>query len=411
MPPLRRLPPALAVCALLAGCGSLPFSGEEAPAPSATKRQLAVMVLPRDELGTEADGLRQSRQAGPRDNAAEAEGTIDPDDDAEELRLAGRQHGYRLAYTAPDGARKGVLEVGTSVEVFETELAASRYLHDQADDHELLRGKRVAPGVRLVASERLDPGALGEEARAFRATVRAGRQRLYGTVVAFRHGRLVAAATLARFDDADVAARARELAAALERRIVAVLAGTLAEPPEPLEGGRAADPRPDTLAAGDLPTLELELLHEGRVSPGRVRAFLREFDVTGGSLDRSHPFYVRTLAQTFPDREAAEEHGRLLRSSRGARTIARRFVAAWLREHRAKASNVRAEPAARPGDDALGIRFTFDAPVGPMSGSYVVITRERSASSVLVVGHADSLREDDLLPLLDVLRARLAGRG
>ena len=407
MPPLRRIAPALAACALLPGCGALPLGGEPEPAPSATKRQLALMVLPRDELGPEADGLRQSRLAGPRDNAAEAEGTLDPDDDGETLRESGRRFGYHLTYTARDGADEGVLEIGTSVELFETELAASHYLHDQADDYEFLRGQKVAPGVKLVASERLDPGDVGDEARALTAAVRAGKRRLHGTIVAFRHGRIVGAAVLARFDTADAGARTRELADALDRRIDAVLAGTLTGAAEPLEHGRAADPRPYALTAGDLPTLELELGHEGRVSPGRARAFLREFDVTGGALGSSRPFYVRTLAQTFPNRAAARDHGRLLSSRRGARSIAREFLARWLREHRDEITSIRAEPVDWPGADTAGIRFTFDAPSGPTRGVYLNVTRGRAASSVLLIGSAGRIRDEDVLLALELLRNRL----
>ena len=113
------------------------------------------MVLPRSALGPEADGLRQSRFSGFRDNAAEAETTLDPEDDGEALREAGRRLGYNLSYAPPDSVREGVLEVGTSVELFASELEASRYLHGQADDYEYLRGTRIRPGVRLAASERV----------------------------------------------------------------------------------------------------------------------------------------------------------------------------------------------------------------------------------------------------------------
>jgi hypothetical protein len=407
MPPLRRVLPALAVLAALPGCGVTLGDGPSPAAAKVTKRQLALMVLPRKELGRDADGLRLSPLAGHRANAAEAETTIDPDDDGAALRDAGRVGGYHLDYSAPDGVRKGVLEVGTSVELFASDLEASRYLHDQADDFEFLRGKPIAPRVRLAASERFDPGEVGEEARALTATIRAGKQRLHGTLVAFRRGRIVAAATLAPFDDADAGTRARELAAALDRRVQAVLAGELTGEPEPLARGGAADPRPLALSADDLPSLRLSPAHEGRISPGRARGFLREFDVEGGTLGGSRPFYLRTLGQSFPDRATALEHMRILRSPTGARSIARKFLAAWLRGAGFRPKGLRAGPLPWRGDTA-GLRFEFTAPNGRMQGAYLNVTRGRAASSVLVIGPADDVHPDDLLLLADTLRDRLA---
>ncbi len=406
MPPLRRIAPALAACLVLPACGALPLGGEPEPAPSATKRQLALMVLPRDALGPEADGLRQSRFSGPTDNAAEAETTLDPEDDGQALREAGRRFGYDLSYAPPDAVREGVLEVGTSVELFETELEASRYLHDQADDYEYLRGQKVGPGVKLVASERLDPGDVGDEGRAFTATVRAGKHRLYGTIVAFRNGRIVGAAVLARFDDAGVAGRTQELAVALDARIRGVLDGTVTGRPEPIVR-TSGDPRPLTLAAADFPTLELRLAYEGRVTPTRARVFLREFNVIGGTLGSTRPVYVRTLAQTFRNEAPAREHDRLLASRAGARRLIRAFLQAGLRGRRPEITALRAEPAAWPGADTAGIRFSFSAPRGELRGVYLSVTRGRRATSVLLVGHADAVRDEDVLLMLDALRERL----
>src|SRR5215207_3822879 len=90
---------ALVVLALaLAGCA---LGGTE-KFEDVSAEQLAVMVLPREELGTpegfELD-LEESGRLSARDAA---EWTTDPDDNAADLRQDGWLGGYELAYSNPD---------------------------------------------------------------------------------------------------------------------------------------------------------------------------------------------------------------------------------------------------------------------------------------------------------------------
>jgi hypothetical protein len=58
--------------------------------------QLAVMVVPRDQLGAIAKGLDLDDDSGPYGNKEAAEDTIDRRDTAASLRAAGRVGGYEL---------------------------------------------------------------------------------------------------------------------------------------------------------------------------------------------------------------------------------------------------------------------------------------------------------------------------
>jgi hypothetical protein len=405
-PPASLTLAALVPLALVAGCGG---SEEPDSTEPVSQRQLAAMVLAQARLGPAAEGLVLSERSGPQGNRAAAEDTVDPRDDGRKLTAAGRVRGYLLGYTRADaGTEPGVVDLATTVELFRTEDEASDYLHAQADSYEFLRGTAIAPGVKLVQAERFDVD-LGDEARGLTATVRGNGVEVHGTVVAFRRDRVVGAVALGRLGEEDEAARVVRLATALAERIEGVLAGTIAaDPVLTAAPGPENDPEPLALLASDFPTLETTVAHEGPLATQRVRLYLREFDVKGGTLGGSKVFYLRTLAQAFGDGAASREHTRFLRSAAGARDVTRGFLRGWLGQDRAAVKEVASRPLAWAGKGLAAFEFTFRAPNGRMKGVYLSVASGRFASSVTVVGRAADVRLADVRAVAPLLETGLA---
>ena len=69
-----------------------------ASASGATRAQLALMVLPRSELGAGARGLDVAIGSGYLSNAVAGSRTLDPNDTEPQLDRAGRVTGYSLGY-------------------------------------------------------------------------------------------------------------------------------------------------------------------------------------------------------------------------------------------------------------------------------------------------------------------------
>ena len=115
-------------------CSPLPRSRRAAGAATHayTNGQLALMVLPKSQLGPTGRGLEVKIGSGVQSNAAAAEDTLDPKDTGPQLGRGGRISGYSLEYDelAFQGLKRGsgMLAVGTSVDLF-TSAAAADALH------------------------------------------------------------------------------------------------------------------------------------------------------------------------------------------------------------------------------------------------------------------------------------------
>src|SRR3954468_18328612 len=169
----------LGVTALLAGAAS-------AVTPAATSAQLALMVLPKSQLGAAARGLDVKIGAGVQTNAAAADDTLDPHDTAGQLARGGRISGYSLEYDEIAFQRlrrgKGVLAVGSAVDQFRSAAAAKAYDAKQLRDGEHYDGKYVDAGFRLSDWHTSPAKGLGRDAVLIRETLRLGSERFYGTL-------------------------------------------------------------------------------------------------------------------------------------------------------------------------------------------------------------------------------------
>jgi hypothetical protein len=217
----------------LAGCGA---PAQEPSGPEyVNKADLAIMVVPREELGALATGLEVAPdESGWASHKKAANDTLDPEDSAASLSARGRVAGYDLTYENPKAKRrKGLLFVGTSVVLLRDEIYASEYLNKQVNDFERREGLSDS-GVRLSRVGSFEVPGVGDEGEGVRATMDVAGRKVRYTLAFFRRGRIVGAAGFVRGDKRRVSADALAIAKALDLRIRAVLSGEVEGDPVPL---------------------------------------------------------------------------------------------------------------------------------------------------------------------------------
>jgi hypothetical protein len=414
MPPAARCL-TLAGALLLAGCGLGNGGSPAEKEQRITKAELARMVLPRDELGSAAAGLRVEAEAGPVGNAEAAEGTLDPDDTAETLAGMGRVTGHELAYERPGLVSvkkpRGVLYAGTEVELLRDTIYAAKHLNKQLNDFQRLQGRRDI-GIRLTRVSTFDVIGVGEEAEGIRATASFAGLRMHMTLVAFRRGRLVGIASMARADRRDVADVTRRLARRLDARIQGVLAGTIregAEPADPAKPAKAAFPGRErlpalTLQASDLGPGVVVSEQGGKKEKGYVSHQRTFTDVRVG---RSHLVVLRAETQLYRNRSAGTLAFRLMKTPDGRRLYARVAMKSFADESGFKPRKVVVRPLAGVGRDAAGLVVTFQLPTGKFRIASVFVRSGRHLQAVTAFCRAESFYPGDLVPLAERARRRL----
>ena len=251
-----------------------------------TAEQLAVMVLPQDELGAPT-GFEIDLDDSGRMNARDAaDWTSDPRDSSPDLRQDGWFGGYELTYSDPDSAvsfesGEGVITGDSTVQLFDTGTSARARLLQEIRDLERLRGKDL-DGVRLARFETFDL-SVGDEAWGVELTARARGVTLHGADVFFRSGRLVADTGFLHVDEAGRRTEAVAAARALESRIQRALDGELDAEPVPLPGDEPeltqAQLSKMTLALDDLPSGAI-VTDQGREQHDGSTSYYRSFDVS-----------------------------------------------------------------------------------------------------------------------------------
>jgi hypothetical protein len=402
---------ALAGALLLAGCGFGSGGSRAKEEQAITKADLARMVLPRDELGRVAAGLRVEAEAGPVGNAEAAAGTLDPDDTAETLAGMGRVTGHELAYERPGLVAvkkpRGVLYAGTEVELLRDPVYAAKHLNKQLNDFQRLQSRKNL-GVALTRVSTFDV-AVGEEAEGVRATASFAGVRMHMTLVAFRRGRLVGVASMARADRRDVADEARRLARRLDARIQGVLAGTIRDAAEP------ADPaKPAFRGRERLPALTLQ---PGDVGPGVAiseQAAKKDDDYvshqrtfTDVRVGRSHLVVLRAETKLYRNDSAGTLAFRLMKTAAGRRLYARVAMKSFADESGFKPQKVVVRPLAGVGRDTVGLVVTFQLPTGKFRIASVFVRSGRHLQAVTAFCRAESFYPGDLLPLAERARERL----
>ena len=410
---MPRLPRGLVLAGalvVLAGCGVTGNDGgESAKQPAVTKAQLAAMVLPADELGASIQGL-QVDDSGVVSNKDAADDSVDPEDTGENMKGDGRVTGYELSYEHPKLiASKGALGVGTSVDLFQDPVYAAQFLHERLNDYD--RFKNGVPGMKFSRYSEFEAVAIGDEAAGQRLRITVpGVLSGYETDVVFRRGRMVARVAVARADRKDVREEALRLAADLDRRIQAVLAGEIdADPPRP--------ERETTATAAELRSLPSQTLSpadvgsgvavakEGRYKKDNFQAYYRQFEdvVVGGS----HLLSLRGETQLYETPQAAAVAYKVVQEKAGREFFAQALVKGFSDGAGVEPTDLRVRALPDPGHGISGMVATFEG-VGQRFKMVALFTRSgRVLQSVMGICHP-SLNPDDLTPLAERASRRLS---
>ncbi|HXV32679.1 MAG TPA: hypothetical protein VD769_01620 [Gaiellaceae bacterium] len=403
----------LAGTLLLAGCG---LGGKEqsqpAEQPKITQGQLAAMVLPQAELGAIAEGLKLAADSGRVDNAGAAESSPDPKDTGKSLRSDGRLDGHKAYYGGSDLAakKKGPFLVGTEVELMEDPVYAAQYLHDQVGDFDLIQGKQQDGSNAAVGS--FSPAPVGDEAQGLLVTLSKGKQKFLMTAVAFRRGRVVAVAMVARPDKKDQQNEARALAVKLDKRIQDVLAGRIAADPAKVPAPVAA---PSFEGKAELPELTmagadaapgLEAVSEGETDGDGYVGYQRTFGEA--RLGGSHLISMRAETRLYESEAAAAEAAKALAGQVGRAEYARRAAKAFADETQVRPTNVRARPLVGLKRGSSGVVVTFDLVGAKFRIVSIFLRSGRMIETVSGVCRATAFDPDDLRPVAERARKRLA---
>ena len=360
---MRIVPSLLAALAVAA-----PAAGATiAAAPRYTNAQLALMVLPRSQLGAVARGLDVKLGSGVQGNAAAAKDTLDPKDTAGGLARGGRIGGYSLEYDDLSfqglESGRGVLAVGSSVDVFTSAGAADRYAVKQLADGKRYDGKYVEAGFRLADWRTSRVKGLGPGATLVRETLRLGVTRYHGTLVFFRVGTLLGSVGITRADAAPETRRTVALARKLARRMRhpgGPFAVAPAFVPQTAQQGKApaGGPRLErmTPTAGDLPSGG-QLVRDSYVaSRSALGKYVREYRFQGARLGGAGLFSVETELNLLRSQREARGVMRRLRALYGSPDVERAFTDGF------NVQSVEVEQARRTlraGDDAVAVVLSF----------------------------------------------------
>jgi hypothetical protein len=369
------------------------------------------MVLPQAELGTIATGLRLANDSGKVDNGSAAESSLDPEDTGKSLRSSGRLDGHKAYYggTVLVAAKKGPFVVGTEVELLEDTVYAAQYLHDQVGDFERFQGKQD-DGSKLAGLGSFPVTDVGDEAQGLLATSSRGKERLFMTAVAFRRGRVVGVAMVARPDRKDQEDEARALAIKLDKRIQDVLAGRIAVEPDeqaPVEppSFEGKEKLPDlTLAAADVAS-GLDPVAEGETDGDGYVGYHRTFGET--RLGDSHLISLRAETRLYESDAAAAAAVKDLARQAGRLTYAREAAKAFADETDVRANNVRVSALAGTKRGASGVVVTFDLVGAKFRIVSVFIRSGRMIETVSGVCRATAFDPDDLRPVAARAQKRL----
>ena len=398
---------ALIFVGISGGAASPAVTSSAASAPA--RGQLALIVLPKDELGFEARGLEVDIGSGFTDNAAATEGTLDPNDTARQLARGGRIIGYDLSYSdltlLPLLRGSGLLSIGSSLDLFRNARAADAFITKQLRDARRFRGKFVEFG-RLVASSTFSPGTIGDRSVGLRTTGLIGDKRFHETLVGFRVGALVAAVVVDRADEKATRTMAGRLARSLVERVRLAVGGKLKAQPVPVpplgRKGHRPPEGPDlavmALSLGDLPS-GTKVARQGYVADrSTIGSYEREFDT---SSVRFRAEMVESDVSLF--RHAKEATGFL----RGLRVIyTSAGIEPWL-ETATGDVKVEQHPSLSAGEGSIALVFRFRASGIVTRVALVHIRVGRTIGTLTVGGRASSFRFADVAGLADTFARRI----
>jgi hypothetical protein len=401
---------AIALSFAVAGCGALHGGGADKPV-AVTQAQLAVMVVPQDELGSSYAGLQADSSSGRTTSREFADGTPDPKDNGESTKRDGWRAGYELGYTDFRAVKReqGLYGVNTTVDLFSTESAARSKILQYVRFFENHRGKTIE-GVKIERFATFD-AVLGDDAWGLEYTIRAGGLRASETEVIFHRGPIVGSTELARADESAARVETLRLAKVLLSRVDRVLAGDLRAKPVSLEGVRPKISRARiarmTLAAGDLPaSTKLKEEHLDKTNDDYI-AYVRDFDLPARRLGASTVLGVRAETEVYADAANVLLVTKVLDGPEGQRFFQHVFRAA-LKKQGLEGQDVRTRPYRLADRQMRAVLLSFTSRGVRFDAVLVIVHRGRSVANLAVIGFAGKVHPQDVYALAVKARAKLA---
>jgi hypothetical protein len=404
---------AAALVALLAfaaaACGSL-RGGAAKPEAPVTQAQLAIMVVPQEDLGTAYETMETDADSGRTTSREFADGTPDPEDSGESVKRDGWRAGYELGFTKAGlkavNKEEGLLGLNTSVDLFASESAARAEMLKYVRFFENHVGEKVE-GIKIERFETFDV-PVGDDAWGTEWTIAAGGLRVSGTQALFHRGRVVGSVVVARADEASERPEALRVARLLDGRIERALSGELRGEPAPVARPKISRAKIAklTLGARDFPvTAKVTEEHLDRTHDDHI-SYVRDFDLPGTRLGRSTVLSVWAETQVYGSASGVTVIKQIMTGPR-ADEFFRDVVLESLKDDGIKAAGVTSGSVRFQGAHTRGVLLTFRGPAGRFDALVAIVDRARTLAILVAFGPSDRVKAADVQTLADRARAKL----
>jgi hypothetical protein len=395
------------LAALVAGCGG---SSSSALGPVA-KNDLAIMVLPADELVPVANGLAVGSTSGFQDAEQVAQDTLDPVDTAADIEAAGFRANYELNYSNA-GKSDNPVQVTTQVALFASAAEATDFVATKIGDAEAHEGVQQATGARVSTISIEEADEPGDSAWQGSATATVGGTDVSTTIVAFTIDQVAANVTVTRVGEPVPTEDVQELAQKLATRIEAVAAGDVSDTPVaiPTETTPARDPALErmVLAREDLP-FGASVKDEGYLTEDGDVSFHRDFALGNAKIGLSELIGLQSSAERLASAaEAAVAVNAvpgLVKGEAGKKLFAESFAqGAGFSPESLRIDELPGEGIA---GEATVLHATFDTSVGPFEAILVFMSQGRAAGQLYAAGAKGKIFADDILGLARTMAQKM----
>jgi hypothetical protein len=394
---------------LLAALASAAVAAAGAQA-SVSPEQLALIPLPKADLGASAVALPLAPDSGVETNKDAADNAFGNVKAAQLARL-GRITGYTLDYDDAGAkalaAGHGLLEVQTSVELYRDAHAASNGLAFWRKDEQSFASTSL-PGIKVSLTAFAVAGA-GGSSYSFAGSIELkGKPRIYGAEVLFQVGELLADVSVTAASEAETKPLTVALARKLRAKIDLAHAGKLRGPPIALPGKVKPGPPPNgpelsklALTPADLGA-NARVVHQGYkldkdLSP--ISDYDRELSPAGAFAD------LEEQVELFHSPIEAGYTLTAVVAGFSSEALVKQFGAAAFKSAHIASFKVTRLPALHAGDEARAALATIRLTNGLAFNMGFVVVRNGSVLETLMVTTSVGVR---LLPSALSELARLA---
>jgi hypothetical protein len=395
--------------ALAAGCGGSSTS----TLGSVTRADLAIMVLPADELGEIASGLDVDPESGYQDAAEVAADTLDPSDTAEDIEATGLRANYQLNYSNA-GDSNDPVQVTSQVALFGSAEEATDFVATTVGDAERQEGVRGPTGATITNVDIAEADEPGDSAWQGSATATVGTTEISSTVVAFTIDQVAANVSVTQLGDPVPTEDVQELAQKLAVRIEAVAANELSDTPVsvPTETTPTAQQDPAlqrmVLALTDLP-FGVSVKDEGYVTGGDDASFQRDFALGNAKIGKSELIGLQSNAERMDSAAeaavAVKAVSGVVQGPAGRKLFAESFAQGA--GFSAESLRINELPGEGIGDEATVLHATFDTRAGPFEAILVFVAEGRAAGQIYAAGAKGKIFAEDILGLARTMARKM----